>query len=588
MVPAVENRLLPDSAASRSENVWLYSGALKGINAATSLRSVSSTTGKVFRIPNSYTDAQYLLNSTWMDFEHPDTDVLRATVIGDTYDRYYWASPADVPRYNTHARIASGNNGLNSPFKLGIPAPSAPSLGVAGGASTTLVSRAYVYTWVTEYGEEGPPSDPVSTTGQKSDATFTLTLVAAAAADLGTDRNLKRTRIYRTVTSSAGVATYFLVTEMDIGTLTYADTLSDAVVSANSELESTTWSGPPTDLKGFVAMPNGIFAGFRENEIWFSVPFRPHAWPVSYALVVDYPIVGLGVVAQTCVVCTQGYPVAVSGINPAFMTESKLVSFEPCMSRGSIVSAPEGVYYASPNGLVLVSQGVAQNITKDLLTKDKWRELVTSVSTLRAARLAGGYYAYGSIRLPAFEDTAFDSDGFNTVSDDTGAQSGIFIDPINQRIAFNTLSNTLPCTNLMNDSWSGELFIIRNSVLYWLDVGATSPTSDVFMWKSKDFEPTKKNNFSAIKVFFDTLASSPTLNVTRNTNLVQTLAADQYGLVRVYADGILKSTHELRTSGEVMRLPSGFKADTWNIEIEARVIIHSVQMATSVKELMSV
>ena len=45
-------------------------------------------------------------------------------------------------------------------------------------------------------------------------------------------------------------------------------------------------------------------------------------------------------------------------------------------------------------------------------------------------------------------------------------------------------------------------------------------------------------------------------------------------------------TRELRTSGEMMRLPSGFKADYWQIEFETVIRINSVQLATSVKELM--
>ena len=45
---------------------------------------------------------------------------------------------------------------------------------------------------------------------------------------------------------------------------------------------------------------------------------------------------------------------------------------------------------------------------------------------------------------------------------------------------------------------------------------------------------------------------------------------------------------ELRVDGELMRLPSGFKAATYQIEIEARVKIISVEMSTSAKELINV
>jgi hypothetical protein len=47
-------------------------------------------------------------------------------------------------------------------------------------------------------------------------------------------------------------------------------------------------------------------------------------------------------------------------------------------------------------------------------------------------------------------------------------------------------------------------------------------------------------------------------------------------------------TRELRESGEMIRLPSGFTADFWQFEIEARVHISSLQIATSAKELAGV
>jgi len=47
-------------------------------------------------------------------------------------------------------------------------------------------------------------------------------------------------------------------------------------------------------------------------------------------------------------------------------------------------------------------------------------------------------------------------------------------------------------------------------------------------------------------------------------------------------------TRELRTSGVIMKLPSGFKADYWQFELETRVIVLSLQAATSVKELKGV
>jgi hypothetical protein len=42
---------------------------------------------------------------------------------------------------------------------------------------------------------------------------------------------------------------------------------------------------------------------------------------------------------------------------------------------------------------------------------------------------------------------------------------------------------------------------------------------------------------------------------------------------------------ELRKSGELMRIPSGYKGEFWAWEIEARVVVSNLQAATSVAEL---
>ena len=78
-------------------------------------------------------------------------------------------------------------------------------------------------------------------------------------------------------------------------------------------------------------------------------------------------------VGQTLVVCTAGNPVTVNGSLPEHMTTAKVPNFEPCTSRGSILSHASGVYFVSPNGLIICGQGGAINVTKDLLTRDKWR-----------------------------------------------------------------------------------------------------------------------------------------------------------------------------------------------------------------------
>ena len=229
------------------------------------------------------------------------------------------------------------------------------------GASV-FAARSYVYTWVTEYGEEGPPSPPAVVNGW-SNATWTVSLFQPEPADVGPvgpDRNITTTRLYRSISNQQGLATYFLVAEFPVSQATYADTIGDDTsIASNPQMESLYWFEPPSDLQGFKVFPNGIFVGWRENEIWFSEPYRPHAWPPNYVLTTEFPVVGIGVCGQSIVACTQGSPYLVTGVHPSSMALTKINLPEPCLHRGSIVSTDTTVLYVSQNGLVQISQSGA-------------------------------------------------------------------------------------------------------------------------------------------------------------------------------------------------------------------------------------
>lgn len=568
----------------------MYSGAVVGLPKRKLIRTLTNPNAtKVYRLPNNYTDSLHLSDSVWMEFASADTDVLRTQVVDDQFDRYYWVSPLDVPRYMTQAQIVAAAPALAGAYKLGIPAPGAISGIVSGGASATLKSVAYVQTFVSAYGEEGPPSNPKIYSAQKIDATYTITFAQPDPADLGTARNITHMRLYRTITATNGTTTYFFVAEVAVGTVSYADNAAvntDAVIAFNAELESTNWQGPPTDLQGWVSLANGIVAGFRSNEIWFCEPFRMHAWPAIYVLAVEYPIVGLGVQNNTLVVCTDGFAYTVSGVHPSSMSLQKIGGLMPCTSRGSIVSTVEGVYFSTSAGLALVASGGIVIATKELIRKDKWNALA-QINTLRAAMLNGAYYAFGQAILGVFQLNAFQTDAFQQ-NDFAGARAGMLIDTMNAQVAFNNLTTADPITNIMTDVWSNEVFAIQNGEVQWLDISDTQQTRQPFVWRSKIFQTANKQNFQAARIFFTVPPNTVSLNPVEVTGSPQTLQANQWGLFRVYADDTLVMTREIRTSGQQFRLPSGFKADFWQFEIEARVQIDNMQIATSPTELQGV
>lgn len=587
MAPAVDPTLLPEQSAELAVNAWLDLGTLIGFPEPKLVYTSNlDLVGYVYRIPTNYNAPDDMIDSFYMCFSNPDTSVIRGNVFGDTHDRYYWASTDGPPQYLTKDLILAEH----APYLLGVTVPvGAPAVTASGGtAPSPTVTRAYTYTWVTEFGEESAPAPPTVVT-DKVDATWHLVIPSPAPPDVaGPDRVIEKTRIYRTITGASGIATFFLVDEIPVATTTYDDTKLDQEISGNQLLESMTWTPPPDDLQGLVVGPNGIVAGWRANEVWFSEPYRPHAWPVQNVVTTEYQVVGMGVINQTFVVLTLGYPVTITGTDPQNMGIARLPVFEPCTSRGSIVSAPEGVYYSSGNGLMLVQLGAVTNITRSVVTKERWQSY-TRDARFRAGRLGSAYVGFGTIQIGVFQANAFQTDAFQQ-SDHTGARNGIYFDPTNQRISLVLLTSEQDVNNVLNDPWTTELLFLKENKVYWEDLADESQERQIASWTSKEFQTMRARSYGAVKIYFKDpgthwLPSRPV----RDTSQDQVLEKfdSKFGIVRFYGDGRSLNVYEIRKSGELMRLNSASKYDFLTFEIDTRVEIKSVVLATTAKDLVN-
>ncbi len=263
---------------------------------------------------------------------------------------------------------------------------------------TLLESRGYVYTFVNGYGDEGPPFVPdvlnlVDVFDGHVVNLSNMDTVTNSVIIQDTLYNITNKRIYRINQSVTGDALFQFLDEIgvDAGTDVYKDTIVDS--SLGEVLPSLEWDPAPTGIKGIISLANGVLAGFVDNLVCFSVPFHPHAWPVSYQKAVDRPIVGLGAFGTTVIVLTEGQPYLIVGNDPANTVMEKMDMALSCISKRGIVHIGNVVIYPSPEGLIGISSAGIELLTSDLFTKDQWLTKYVP-STISAYYWEGKYVGF--------------------------------------------------------------------------------------------------------------------------------------------------------------------------------------------------
>ena len=699
IAPRLAPRKLTQAQSQIARNVDLFSQELKPVRSVIEVNTPTKVGTK---------QSIYKLGDLWLHWIE-DVDVARSPLFLENDLRIHYTG-----HYNpksTDDTLAQQSPNTDYPtdyYRLGIPQPdTAPTVGHTGGSGNDI-ERSYVYSFVSAWGEEGPPSPAGSHVG-KADATqwdittidatpqnswtgaeitsitfsgttVTVTLAASEhhffetteycvistgftgtgslptdivgtwqvtrtgtntftfelpAAPTGTVTGFAGTisreaplqltgwtkRLYRTIGG-----TFRFVADGITGT-TYTDTVADENLGEQlpGGLDSTKWwKAPNGNMKGMIAFPGGILCGFFGNTLAFSEPNVPNAWPESYRYTFNYEIVSIGVVGNTVVVGTKGFPSLVIGDDPASVVQSELELFQACVSKRGLASLVNGVMYPSPDGLVYVpAAGMPSLITSAFFKKKDWQ-----------------LYNPSSFIADVYDDRYY---AFYTNGGDLGTENGgIVFDVKEPGATFTTVTLSDTITAAHSQLEEDDLFLMRGSDIVQWDSGGSFLT---YTWLSKLFTTPRPLSFTAAKIKLDlgegftageeaaaiaaaiasleatlaaTALNTATFGLQNNfvsgaiaggsvgeyavadgpyAAAVASIGAPLTALMSVYAwydngNGLCERhlVHTEELSGpckfRLGNVDKGFLADQWEVEFNCtNVIIHEALLGTSMREL---
>jgi len=390
-------------------------------------------------------------------------------------------------------------------------------------------TRAYIYTMVNVILEESVPS------GANAVSLTYLDYVEVTTADPSFTGYIPKStvNIYRTFGTNP---TYFKITTTSLGSGVFKDETyksSDIGVA----LPSLEWDIPTSGMTGLVSMPNGFFAAYKNNMLYFSEPFRPHAWP--YGMSFPNNITGICTDAQSLVVTTNTGAYIVLGSLPSNMSQQKLPIPQAGIAQRLMVNLEGVVAYASSDGIVLV-QGSQSTMTlsQKFYSREDWRSTFATIADDARFGYTDGYLVMVSSQ---------EAKGIIIRLDEAAGTLTQFNETFDSMFY-------LPITDTLYYSKGANVYRLR-------DGSASYYTLD---WWSKEFTMPNYTNFGAFYI-----------RCTAST------------AVTIYVDGASWTTFTAATTG-YYRLPAGKRALRWSVRVQTTGKIEEIGLAESMSEFRSV
>lgn len=453
----------------------------------------------------------------------------------------------------------------------------------------TSTPRSYVFTYYSAWDEESVPSTPSDPVFVKEGQSVTVTgLPASWSHGAGYQTAGMKVRVYRTVAGVNGTE-YFRVGEVSLGTTSFVDDVDVSTLDADTLLTSEDYDQPDAGMTGMTTIHNSMIVGFFGNTLCFCEPGKPHAWPIKYRKQIDAPIVGVGAFGTQLVIVTEKTPWVTTGNNPAAQSLARTDYILPCVSKKSIVNIGFGVMWSSTGGLAVYSTTIGTDyLTKNVHSWNTWPQAITPNA------LVGEYY----------RGRYFGSDGTKTFIFERNDQVGGHL--VQTDVAFSAAHYVAT-----NDAF---YYVTGNTVHLWNSQSAGPTTLD---WKSKVFTTKDYLNFGAARVIADyttpegeaaidvenALISTANQALIDSDDFMGSLGDGDVGELDFAGDRMtplreteFTATFQLfvnkqlvysatRSTDAPFRLPTGYRADTFEVRVATTARVRAIHMAETMAGL---
>lgn len=393
-----------------------------------------------------------------------------------------------------------------------------------------IETRAYVVTMINQWSEESKPSPAVlvsPTYMHDVQITFTPATYTGYVP-------LTKYRLYRS-TANADYIAVGSAAPLSGSPMTVTDSVV-TIVETDATLGSIGWDIPPDNMVGLTLMPNGFFAGFVGDTLYFSEPYRPWAWP--YSMSFPYNLVGMRAVESSLVVTTITYPYMVNGVHPSAMNQAQLTQSQAGITDHGMTVVGNTVSYVSNDGLVgITGYNVDLASGQAFWTRELWKAAFGNTPTDLELAYHDGSLVCSSSTAGKMWEIRMDSEGGGnlTYRDAADYADALYVIPA-----------------------SDQLYEIRGTSLYQHNGSSTSATYD---WQGKDHIMVKPVSFT-----------SGFINCTGSVT------------VKLYADGVQRMSQTF-SSRSYFRIPSGQKALRWSIRLTGTGIVKEISIAERREEL---